>query len=153
MSGRIDDLTRLIARLLLAACFVPTGLARAGNISGFAVTLAASGLPYPTILAAAGVVINLFGPLALAVGVLPRLTGSALALYTAATLPLLHRFWDFQGAARQGELVIFLAHLGIVAGLLLYAASGPGGWSWQGWRRGAAAIAPAKKRSRATRPA
>ncbi len=148
MGEQAGSLTRLAARLLLAACFIPSGLSKAGNVSGFALSLAANGLPYPSALAAGGVLIGVLGPLALALGILPRATGWAMALYTTAMLLLLHRFWDFSGAFRQAEQAIFLANLGIVAGLLLYVVSGPGDWSWQGWSRREPEEQPAPVRRR-----
>ena len=149
MSGSLDSLVRLLARLLLAACFVPSAFAQAANVSGFAVSLAAGGAPYASALATGGVLINVFGPAALALGALPRLTAGALILSTTATTLLLHRFWEVSGALRQTEQAVFVAHLGILSGLLLYLASGPGDWSWQGWWRGGSSRtppSPAKKR-------
>jgi hypothetical protein len=38
-----------------------------------------------------------------------------------------------------------LADLGLAGGFLMYALTGPGAWSWQGWRAGAMAPAPSAK--------
>ena len=81
MIARAQDGTLLAARLLLAAALLPTGIARALNVSGFALTLAGSGMPFPNGVATAAVVVQVFGPLALILGVLPRLTGLALAVF------------------------------------------------------------------------
>src|SRR5215210_270410 len=147
--SRVDDATRLLARLLLAACLIPSAISKAGNISGFALSLAATGLPYPNALAAGAVIISLFGPAALAIGSLPRVTGVTLAIYTAATTLLLHPFWNFAGGTRHTEQALFLANTGVVAGLLLYALTGPGEWSWQAWWRssGEPELEPARPRS------
>ena len=48
MIARAQDGTLLAARFLLAAALLPTGIARALNVSGFALTLAGSGLPFRT---------------------------------------------------------------------------------------------------------
>ena len=133
--SRVEDATRLLARLLLAACLIPSAISKAGNISGFALSLAATGLPYPNALAAGAVIISLFGPAALAIGSLPRVTGVTLAIYSAAMTLLLHPFWNFAGGTRHTEQALFLANAGVVAGLLLYALTGPGEWSWQAWWR------------------
>jgi putative oxidoreductase len=146
MIARAQDGTLLAARLLLAAALLPTGIARALNVSGFALTLAASGVPFPNGTATAAVIVQVFGPLALILGVLPRITGVALALFAAMTAFALHAFWLYAGPAAVAERTLMLADLGLAGGFLMYGLTGPGAWSWQGWRAGAAAAArPAPK--------
>ena len=150
MLTRAQDGTLLAARLLLAAALLPTGILRALNVSGFALTLAGAGVPFPNAAATAAVVVQVFGPLALIVGVLPRLTGVALALFAAATAVLLHTFWHYTGAALATERTLMLADLGLAGGFLIYALAGPGAWSWQGWRAGViGGAAPARPAARA----
>lgn len=72
MLARANDATLLAARLLLAAALLPTGIARALNVSGFALTLAGAGMPAPNAVATTAVVVQVFGPLAIILGVLPR---------------------------------------------------------------------------------
>ena len=149
MIARAQDGTLLAARLLLAASLLPTGIVRALNVSGFALTLAGAGVPAPNIAATAAVVVQVFGPLALVLGVLPRITGLALAAFAAGTAVLLHAFWHFTGAAAVDERTLMLADLGLSGGFLMYALIGPGAWSWQGWRGGAQpSRAPAKTAAR-----
>ena len=146
MIARAQDGLLLSSRLLLAAALLPTGIARALNVSGFALTLAGTGLPAPNAIATAAVIVQVFGPLALILGVLPRLTGLSLGAFAAAMAVLLHPYWHFAGPAAVAERTLFLADLGLAGGFLLYALTGPGAWSWQGWRAGRAAPArqPAK---------
>jgi putative oxidoreductase len=125
----------LSGRVLLAAAFLPQAVARLSNISGFAVSLSAKGVPYDEVIAAAVTLVETVGPLALIVGVAPRLSACALITATVITMGTLHRFWDLAGAARQAEQTLFLAQFGIIAGLLLYLVTGPGAWSWQAWWR------------------
>ena len=136
MIARAQDGTLLAARLLLAAALLPTGIARALNVSGFALTLAGSGMPFPNAVATGAVVVQVFGPLALILGVLPRLTGLALAAFAAVTAIMLHAFWQYVGPAAIAERTLMLADLGLAGGFLIYGLTGPGAWSWQGWRAG-----------------
>lgn len=145
MIARAQDGTLLAARLLLAAALLPTGIARALNVSGFALTLAGSGLPFPNGVATAAVVVQVFGPLALILGVLPRLTGLALAVFAALTAVMLHPFWHYVGPAAVAERTLMLADLGLAGGFLMYALTGPGAWSWQGWRAGLRTAEPRAK--------
>ncbi|MFE1603235.1 DoxX family protein [Methylobacterium sp. ID0610] len=143
IEGRGRDGILLAGRLLLAAALMPAGIARALNPSGFALTLAATGMPYPHAVATVSVVVTIFAPLALALGVLPRLIGWTLAAHTLVMGLLLHRFWDFSGASALVERELFLAQAGLAGGLMLMAVVGPGAWSWQGWWHGPRPAAPA----------
>ncbi|WP_342104481.1 DoxX family protein [Methylobacterium sp. SI9] len=145
MIDRAQNGTLLAARLLLAAALLPTGIARALNVSGFALTLAGGGVPFPNAVATGAVVVQVFGPLALLLGVLPRLTGLALAVFATLTAFVLHAFWHYVGPAAVAERTLLLADLGLAGGFLMYALAGPGAWSWQGWRAGLAAEAPKAK--------
>lgn len=150
MPGSAQNGVLLAARLLMAAALLPTGIARALNVSGFAVTLAGAGLPAPNIVATVAVVVQVFGPLALILGVLPRLTGYALAGFVALFAALLHPFWAYAGASAVTERTFLLADLGLAGAFLMYAMTGPGAWSWQGWRYnlGVRDAAPAKAQAK-----
>ncbi|MDF2687931.1 MAG: hypothetical protein K0R61_163 [Microvirga sp.] len=139
----------LLNRLLLAACFLPAAFGRALNISGFAATLTMKGMPYGDVVATVVVMAEIFGPLALVLGLAPRLSASVLIAALVVTTGTLHRFWDYGGLTRQAEQAVFLSHLGVLAGLLFYTLTGPGAWSWQAWWRGAGSPSkPAKARKR-----
>jgi putative oxidoreductase len=142
----------LMGRLLLAACFLPTAIGRMANISGFAVSLSLKGLPYADALAAIVVLAETFGPLALIFGLAPRTSACALFLATVITTGTMHRFWDFVGAARLAEQAIFVANLGVLAGLLFYLASGPGAWSGQAWWRAAGEKPKPSAKKKQSRP-
>jgi uncharacterized membrane protein YphA (DoxX/SURF4 family) len=139
MFARAHDGTLLAARLLLAAALLPTGIARALNVSGFALTLAGAGMPFPNAVATGAVIVQVFGPFAVVLGVLPRLSGVALAAFAAVTAIMLHAFWQFTGPALVAERTLMLADLGLAGGYLIYALTGPGAWSWEGWRAGSPA--------------
>lgn len=144
MTDRASNLMLLVARLLMAAAILPIGLARALNVSGFALTLAGAGIPSPNAVATAAVVVQVFGPLALILGVMPRITGLTLAGFVAAFAALLHPFWDYSGLTAATERSFLLADLGLAGAFLMYAMTGPGAWSWQGWRSGSDEPIPAK---------
>jgi putative oxidoreductase len=143
--------TLLAGRVLLAACFLPSVISRASNLSGFAASLASKGLPYTDLLAAAVMIVEIFGPVALILGLAPRLAGLSLIAATLLTTGILHRFWEMSGTIRMVEQAVFIANVGAVAGLLLYLVSGPGQWSWQSWWRREGAK-PQKARKKSSKP-
>ena len=140
---RVNDAALLIGRLLLAALFLPSGISKAMGFAPFAASLAAKGLPYPEAWAAAAVAIEVLGPVALILGVAPRLTSLALIAFVIMATATTHRYWEFaDAAARRAQEINFYKNAGILAGLLFYFVSGAGAWSVAGWRLGRRATQP-----------
>ncbi|MDV2986749.1 UNVERIFIED_CONTAM: DoxX family protein [Methylobacteriaceae bacterium AG10] len=150
MFGSAQNGVLLAARLLMASALLPTGIARALNVSGFAVTLAGAGCPAPNAVATAAVIVQVFGPLAVILGVMPRLTGLAMAGFVAGMAALLHPFWLHAGAAAVTERSFLLADLGLAGAFLMYAMTGPGAWSWRGFFGAGAASAFAQAPAKAS---
>ena len=132
----MNNWTLMLARLIMAACLLPTGIAHLSNVSGLALSFRMQGLPYPNAVATACVVAETFGPLALVLGLAPRFTASVMVGTLLIVTGTLHRFWELIGVARQSEQALFVGNLATVAGLMFYLVSGPGDWSWQAiWKR------------------
>ena len=129
MLSRGDDLALLAGRLLIAALFLPSGFSKLMSFSKFAASLASKGLPYPEVWAVLAVAVEILGPLALMVGIVPRWTALTLLAFTVIVTWTTHRYWIFGGAARQQQHAQFYKNLAIMGGLLLYFACGPGAWS------------------------
>jgi putative oxidoreductase len=119
----------LLGRLFVAALFLPSGLNHQMGFSGFATFLDLKGIPYPEIVAGALVAAEFLGPLALIVGLWPRVTALALIGFAAAALWLTHGPSALRLITRPGQNTEFFEQLAVVGGLLFYFASGPGRWS------------------------
>ena len=124
----MQNLTLFIGRLGLALLFIVAG---AGKLAAYAATqklLAAHGLApglLPLVL-----VVELGGGALILTGLATRTAAGVLVVFTLATALLFHA--DFAAA---GQLTQFMKNLAIAGGLLLLAAQGPGGWSFDAWRR------------------
>lgn len=129
MLTRSEDAALLFGRLLIAALFLPSGYSKLMSFSVFATSLAAKGLPYPTLIAGMLVAAELLGPLALIIGLWPRWTALALIGVTAAMLWLTHGTSLAGLVLRPRQNVDLFQNLAVIGGLLLYFASGPGIWS------------------------
>jgi putative oxidoreductase len=130
MSIRTNDVALLAARLAVAALFLPSGIGKLMNLSGFTAMLAGKGLPYPDLFAVLGVAAEILGPIALILGVFPRLTALFLIAFTLIATLISHNFWELtDAAARQAQQIQFLKNLAIMGGLLFYFVSGSGALS------------------------
>ena len=132
---RANDFVLLVARLLMAALFLPSGFSKLVTYSSFAASLGQKGLPFAEVWAAAAVAIEVLGPIALIAGVFPRSTALILIAFVVMASATSHRYWEFtEAAARRAQEINFYKNTGIIAGLLFYFASGPGSWSLAHWR-------------------
>jgi putative oxidoreductase len=129
MTTRTNDVALLAARLAVAALFLPAGIGKLFGLSGFAAMLAGKGLPYPDLLAVLGVAAEILGPVALILGVAPRLTAMLLIGFTLMASLISHSFWTFPAEAQGAQQTQFFKNLAIVGGLLFYFASGAGRFS------------------------
>jgi putative oxidoreductase len=88
MIARTNDVALLAAQLSVASLFLPAGVGKLFSLSGFAASLAGKGVPFPELLAALGVAAEIIGPIAMVLGVFPRLTALLLIAFTVvATAP------------------------------------------------------------------
>ena len=126
-----DAIFPFISRLLISAIFVQGALGKMLGWSGQASYMQSHQLPVPLIPAMLGMalLIEAGGVLCLLVGWKARAAAFIMFLYLGTVSVLLHNFWAQQGASAGGMQTQFLKNIGIMGGLLMIAASGPGKWS------------------------
>jgi putative oxidoreductase len=131
-----DALFPLIARLFISAIFVQGALGKLTGWSGQAAYMRSHNLPGQLIPAMLGIalVIEALGVLCVIVGWQTRAAAFVMCLYLGVVSVLLHNFWAFQGMTAGGMQTQFLKNVGIMGGLLMIAAHGPGQWSPDEWR-------------------
>jgi putative oxidoreductase len=109
----------LFARALLAAPFLYSGVDKCWRWSAAQREVAASGLPWPTLLHLVTVAIQLGGGISLLLGIEPRLGALLLSLFLFPVTVLYHPFWKRSGAELVAEADHFLLNLAVIGGLLL----------------------------------
>src|SRR5262245_25820212 len=126
--ARVNDTFLLIGRLLIASLFLTVGIPKVlqGYGGAFAQGLGKMGLPYPEILGVVAVAIEVLVPIALILGIWPRISALVLIAFVLIATALSHRFWEYHPAAYQGQLFNFLKNIAIIGGLLFYYVCGPG---------------------------
>jgi putative oxidoreductase len=131
---RVNDTFLLVGRLLMASLFLTAGIPKVlqGYGGGFAQYLGKLGVPYPEIVGVVGVAIEVLVPIALILGLWPRLSALLLIAFVLVATGLAHRFWEFPEAQQQMQMSSFLKNIAIIGGLLFYYVSGPGAWSLAG---------------------
>lgn len=116
----------LLARLLLSSPFLYSGVDKCWRWSAAQREVAASGLPWPTLLHLVTVIVQLGGGLSLSLGIEARLGALLLLLFLIPVTVMYHPFWKRSGAELVAEADHFLSNLAIIGGLLVIVALGSG---------------------------
>lgn len=122
------DLGLLVARLAVAPMFVVAGWRKLIGWPPQQVIrlLEREELPYPTLLAAGTVALELVAPALLVLGVLTRWAAGALAIFTVWATWIAHRWWTFPPAEQVLQTGIALKNIAVAGLLILLALAGSG---------------------------
>jgi putative oxidoreductase len=121
-----SDSLILLARLLLALPFLYSGIDKCWRWEAAQREVAASGLPWPTLLHLVTVMVQVSGGLSLLLGIEARLGALLLSLFLMPVTVLYHPFWKRTGADFVAEADHFLSNLAIIGGFLVVVAVGGG---------------------------
>ena len=114
--------TEFIACLALASPFFISGVGKLSDFQGAISEMAGVGLRPGGYFAAAVIVTQLGGSFLFLNRRTCWLGASILGIFTFLATLLAHRFWEFSGPARAGEMATFFEHLAIIGGFALAAA-------------------------------
>jgi len=134
MFASLQNPLALVARLLMAALFLPAGI---GKLTGFAGTvgyITSVGMPMPTVAAAIAAAVEVLGSLALIFGVGTRVAALVLAFFTLVASFFFHAYWAVPADQQMITQLLFFKNVAVVGGLLALAAFGAGAWSIDGKR-------------------
>ncbi|AOF86409.1 SURF4 family protein [Hydrogenophaga sp. RAC07] len=125
----------LLARLLLAALFLPAGISKIGGFAGTAGYIGSVGLPMPELGAAIAIAVEVLGGIALIIGFGTRWAALALALFTLVASFFFHAYWALPAEQQMMQQLMFMKNIGVVGGLLALAAFGAGAFSLDARRK------------------
>jgi putative oxidoreductase len=119
----------LIARILLVAIFLWSGVNKILHPADTQAYMAAFGMPLTGLFLPAAIALELLGSLSVLLGIYPRLGAAALAFFTLITGFIFH-----SNFADPLEQIMFMKNLAMVGGLLLVVQYGVGHtvWRWRG---------------------
>lgn len=129
MSTSLKNVFALLARVLMAALFLPAGVAKVTGFAGTVGYIASVGLPLPTVGAALALVVEIAGSLALLAGFGTRMAAVVLAVFTLAASFFFHAYWAVPAEQVFVTQLLFFKNIAVVGGLLALAAHGAGAWS------------------------
>lgn len=116
----------LIARILLVAIFLWSGVNKILHPTETQAYMAAFGIPFTWFFLPAAIALELLGGLSVLLGIYPRLGASALAFFTLITGFIFHS--NFSDPIEQ---IMFMKNLTMVGGLLMVVQYGVGNTVWR----------------------
>lgn len=122
-----NDVTLLVARILLALMFLISGIPMLFSPGGFAGFMGSIGMPAPMLVTWAVIALKVLGGIAIVVGFQTRWAAYALAAFCVATA--------FIGHFSPEEMTVFWKNIAIAGGFLALSVPGPGALSVEA-RRG-----------------
>jgi putative oxidoreductase len=133
MQSAPQDLTALIGRVLVVILFLFSGWGKFSGLEGTAAYIASKNLPMPMVLAVASGVVELAATILVIIGYRARWAALVLAIFTIMAALLFHNYWTIEDAAARSEQYLnFWKNVGIMGGLLMLVAFGPGRYSVDG---------------------
>jgi|GEM_PF-173345 len=119
----------LIARVLIAALFIMSGLAKLMDTTGTVDHMVKAEIPFSDIFVYVAAFAEILGGIAILFGFLTRLAGIGLILYLIVATLTFHHFWTLQGPEQQAQMINFMKNLAIIGGLFMLVANGAGLYS------------------------
>ena len=133
MQRTSSDLALLVARIAMSALYIPGGLRKLMDLGAFNAMLHKQGVPLADVLAPIGACVEFLGGLAVLVGIQLRVATLLMIVFTIIATLIAHRFWEFQGAARQMQQTNFFKNLAIIGGFCALWAAGAGRFALDRW--------------------
>jgi putative oxidoreductase len=130
----MSDIVIFASRVLMSAVFIVYGTLKFMDVSSILnspgtkrfMDLIASGAPAPTWLGYLIAAIELFGGLAILIGLKTRWVACAFVVWVIIATGLGHPFWTMEGAARAANQANLYKNLAIMGAYLLLAVTGAG---------------------------
>jgi putative oxidoreductase len=135
----VTGLLPLVARLAITGEFIIAALGKALGWSGQAAYMASQGMTLIGPLLGAALLIEAVGSLCLITGFKARPAAAIMFVYLGIVSVRLHGFWHMTGMAAGTNETHFFKNLGMMGGLLMIVAYGPGRWALDRRRQGTTA--------------
>jgi len=119
----------LVARILIAAIFIMSGIAKLTDPAGTAEHMVKAGIPAADSLVYVAAFAEIAGGIAVLFGFLTRLAGVGLIILMIITTIAFHHFWTLTGDEQKAQMINFMKNLAIIGGLFMLVANGAGLYS------------------------
>jgi putative oxidoreductase len=118
------EIALLAARVTTGGAFLVIGLRNIAHRRAIAEMLRANGFPFPLLLAACGLALQIILGALMVSGYALAVAAAGLLVFTVLATLMAHSFWTFKGEERAAQVNAFLANMIMAGGLLALLAAG-----------------------------
>lgn len=115
----------IAGHLLIGGVFVVAGLRNVANRVPLTGLLAARGAPFPGLLLAAGIALQIVAGALVMAGIWTDAAALGLLAFLAVATVIFHNFWDHQGLERANRINGLASNVALAGAFLLILAPGP----------------------------
>lgn len=116
-----------IGRVIFGGYFLYSGINHLVNQEALTAYAASQAVPSPDMAVAVSGMLMILGGISLLLGMWPKVGAALIILFLVGVTPIMHDFWNLQGAQRLTEMGNFLKNLGLLGGAC-FAAALPEPW-------------------------
>jgi len=124
-----QSLAALLGRICIGILFFWAGWTKIMDIEGTMSYMVSKQMPMVEFFLPAAIAMQNLGALSLIMGFLTRWGAALLIIFIVPASILFHNFWNLEGAVQLTEKIMFMKDVGVLGGLLLILAFGPGKYS------------------------
>jgi putative oxidoreductase len=128
----LQSTTNFIGRILIAALFLPAGIAKLTAFDGSVNYFASIGIAMPAIAVVATIIVEVLGSLLLVIGYKTRIIAIGLAIFTLIASVIGHAYWLAPAEQAYVAQLLFYKNIAIIGGLIILATYGAGSISIDG---------------------
>ncbi len=126
---KAQPIVLVVARVLLSAIFLMSGVGKIFDFSGATAYMEANGMPLAALFLVGAIVFEIVGGLFILLGYKAQIGALMLVIFLIPTTLIFHNFWGVAEEMQQAETIQFMKNLAIMGGLLMVLSFGPGSMS------------------------
>ncbi|MEM8680469.1 MAG: DoxX family protein [Planctomycetota bacterium] len=117
----------LLSRLMIVGIFLMSAVGnKIPNFNQVTEAMTAEGVPLAAPMLWGAIAFLLLGSVSVLAGYQTRIGASLLLIFLVLATYFFHDFWNFEGAARQPQMIQFLKNISLMGTMLFLIANGPG---------------------------
>ncbi|MFN7873832.1 MAG: DoxX family protein [Pirellula sp.] len=117
----------LIGRIMIATIYLMSAVGnKIPNFTGVASYMASEGVPMPSLMLIGGIAFLITGSISVITGYKAKFGAGLLLVFLILATYFFHDFWNFEGEARQQQMIQFMKNLSLMGTMVFLMANGGG---------------------------
>lgn len=117
----------LLGRIMIATIYLMSAVGnKIPNFNGVASYMASEGVPMPSLMLIGGIAFLIAGSLSIITGYKAKIGAGLLLVFLILATYFFHDFWNFEGDARQQQMIQFMKNLSLMGTMVFLMANGGG---------------------------